>query len=196
MGVDNKILAMNGRVKLNLGCGENRKPDCINVDKFGHPDVCHDLETFPWPWADNSVEEIVLNHVLEHLGESKAVYLKIFQEMYRICKPEATIHIAVPHPRSDDFINDPTHVRVVTPAGLELFSKAKNSEWADSGYANSPLGLYLDVDFEIVSVNYSLEPCWSQKLNSGECTRKDIYAATQKYNNVVKEVRMKIKVVK
>ena len=189
-------MAINGRVKLNLGCGENRKPDCINVDKLGHPDVCHDLETFPWPWADNSVDEIVLNHVLEHLGESKAVYLKIFQEMYRICKPDASIHIAVPHPRSDDFINDPTHVRVVTPAGLELFSKAKNSGWADRGYANSPLGLYLDVDFEIADINYNLDSAWSQKLKTGKCTQEDIYLAMRTYNNVVKEIRMKITVVK
>ncbi len=187
---------MNATIKLNLGCGQNLKPGYVNVDQYGQPDICHDLETFPWPWEDNTVSEVVLNHVLEHLGESRTVYLKIIQELYRICIPGATVHIAVPHPRSDDFLNDPTHVRAVTPAGLELFSKTKNREWVDSGFANSPLGLYLDVDFELLNINYSLEPGWAQKLNTGQCTQAEVYAALQQYNNVAKEIRMQLSVIK
>ena len=187
---------MNTPIKLNLGCGLNHKAGYVNVDKYGQPDMCHDLETFPWPWVENAVSEIILNHVLEHLGESSAVYLKIIQEMYRICTPDAIIQIAVPHPRSDEFINDPTHVRVVTPAGLDLFSKTKNKDWGDKGFANSPLGLYLDVDFEIESVNYNLEPSWSQKLKAGDCTQEDVSQAICTYNNVVKEIRMQMRVIK
>ena len=187
---------MNATIKLNLGCGQNHKANYVNVDKHGQPDICHDLETFPWPWAENTVSEIILNHVLEHLGESNAVYLKIIQEMYRICSPGAIIRVAVPHPRSDEFINDPTHVRVVTPAGLDLFSKAKNKEWIGNGFANSPLGLYLDVDFEIESVNYNLEPAWAQKLKTGEFTQEDIYQAMRTYNNVANEIRMQLRVLK
>ena len=187
---------MSDSIKLNLGCGHNHKAGYVNVDKYGRPDICHDLETFPWPWADNTVSEIILNHVLEHLGQANAVYLKIIQEIYRICTPGAALQIAVPHPRSDDFINDPTHVRVVTPAGLELFSKTKNKDWIDNGYANSPLGLYLDVDFEIESVNYNLEPSWSRKLKTGECKQEDVYRAMHTYNNVVKEICIQMTVVK
>jgi hypothetical protein len=94
-------------LKLNLGCGKNPKPGYVNVDKYDNPDVLHDLETFPWPWKDNSVNEIRLIHVLEHLGERKEVFLNIIKELYRICVASATIHIVVPHPRHDDFINDP-----------------------------------------------------------------------------------------
>lgn len=187
---------MSATLKLNLGCGQNHKDGYVNVDKHGQPDICHDLETFPWPWEDNRVSEVVLNHVLEHLGESSAIYLKIIQEIYRICLPGAAVHIAVPHPRSDDFINDPTHVRAITPAGLELFSKSKNKQWIDNGFANSPLGLYLNVDFEITRVNYGLEPQWSKKLNDGVCTQEDICEAMLTYNNVVKEIRIQLTVVK
>ena len=31
-------------IKLNLGCGEKRLPGYLNVDKFGTPDLKHDLE--------------------------------------------------------------------------------------------------------------------------------------------------------
>ena len=61
-------------LRLNLGCGEDHKPGYINVDKYGNPDVLHDLEEFPWPWDDESVEEILMKHILEHLGERTDVY--------------------------------------------------------------------------------------------------------------------------
>jgi hypothetical protein len=187
---------MDTALKLNLGCGEHHKDGYINVDKYGNPDVLLDLETFPWPWEDNSVQEVELNHVLEHLGESAAVYFRIIKELYRICKAGARIHIGVPHPRHDDFLNDPTHVRIVTPDGLLLFSKSKNREWIDGGYANSPLGIYLDVDFEIESVNYTLDPVWAERLNRKEITEEYIAQAFRNFNNVVKEIRMVLRVVK
>ena len=137
-------------LKLNLGSGRRPRPGYVNVDKFGDPDVVHDLETLPWPWADNSVGEIVLCHVLEHLGQDANVYFAIMREMYRVCQADARILIHVPHFRSDSFFNDPTHVRAVTPHGLALFSQRLNREWIAHGSAASTLGLQLGVDFELV----------------------------------------------
>jgi hypothetical protein len=183
-------------LKLNLGCGENHLPGYVNVDKYGHPDVCHDLEVFPWPWQMNSVSEIVMNHVLEHLGESSKTYLNIIRELYRICTHGALLNIAVPHPRHDDFITDPTHVRAITPRGMEMFSKKKNREWIQGGYANSPLGLYLNVDFEIVNSTFYLDSVWANRLNKKACHEKDVYSAMNQFLNVVKEIRMVLKAVK
>ena len=114
-------------LKLNLGCGEKRIPGYINVDKYGSPDIKHDLESFPWPWETNSVSEILLIHVLEHLGKDVEIYFGIFKEMYRICTHGAKIKIIVPHFRHQFFYDDPTHVRVVTPLGLQLFSQKLNN---------------------------------------------------------------------
>jgi predicted SAM-dependent methyltransferase len=122
-------------VCLNLGCGAKCLAGYINVDKFGDPDFNFDLETFPYPWDDNSVREIELHHVLEHLGQQTETYLKIIQEFYRICQPGAKIHITVPHHRSDRFFHDPTHVRPITAIGLSMFSKQKNREWQATGKA-------------------------------------------------------------
>ena len=137
-------------MKLNLGSGSNPKPDFVNVDKYGTPDVKHDLEEFPWPWDNNSIDEILMNHILEHLGETSDIFLGIMKEIYRICKPRAKIKISCPHPRHDDFISDPTHIRAITPRLFELFSKKNNEKWAEGGFANSPLALYLNVDFFIL----------------------------------------------
>jgi len=183
---------MENLIKLNLGCGEDKKPDYINIDKFGSPDLKHDLETFPWPWDDNSVNKIILKHVLEHLGESTDIFINIIKELYRICEHDAKIEIIVPHPRHDDFIDDPTHVRAVTPSSLSLYSKTKNKEWIKNGCSNSPLGIYLDVDFEIIKVNQIIDPVWSEIFKD----KDDMFIsqAVKRYNNVVREIQMLLKV--
>jgi len=187
---------MQKEIKLNLGCGKNYKDGYINVDKYGEPDLQVDLEVFPWPWEDSCVTEIILKHVLEHLGQETETYLNIIKEIYRICKNQAMIHITVPHPRHDDFINDPTHVRVITPESIGLFSKINNQKWIDSGAANSPLGLYLGVDMEITHLEITPDPVWVQLLKDKKITEQELSAASKKYNNVIKEYRITAKVKK
>ncbi len=61
-------------MRLNLGCGGRKYPDWINADKFPtcSPDHVVDLEQFPWPWPDNTVNEVRMYHVLEHLEQVSA----------------------------------------------------------------------------------------------------------------------------
>ncbi len=96
-------------MKINMGCGMRKLEGYLNLDRddMVAPDLVHDLESFPWPFDDNAAEEVVFTHVLEHLGESSKVFLGIMSELYRICAPGAQVVIKVPHPRHDDFINDP-----------------------------------------------------------------------------------------
>ncbi len=177
-------------VRLNLGCGAQRLPGYINADRFGDVDVMCNLEAFPWPWADNSVDEILLKHVLEHLGESTETFMNIVRELYRICKPNATIHIIVPHPRHDDFLHDPTHVRAITNGTMRLFSKTANRKWQEKGYANSRLGLYLDVDFDTVKTEMVPAGQWAVKFAKGEITPAQLDEAASMYNNVIKEIKL------
>jgi predicted SAM-dependent methyltransferase len=82
------------------------------------PDVVFDLETGSWPFPDNSVDKILAHHVLEHIDD----LIHVMKEMYRVMRVGAKAHIRVPHPRSDYFLADPTHVRPIMPGTLELFS--------------------------------------------------------------------------
>lgn len=183
-------------LKLNLGCGQNPYDGYLNVDKYGTPDFMCDLESFPWPWPDNSVSEIQLIHVLEHLGAAPDTFIGIMKEIYRVCESGAIIHIAVPHPRSDDFIGDPTHVRPVVPMTLMLFSRQKNLEWQKMGAANSPLALYHNVDFDLLDVTMALAEPYASEFQSGKLADKDLEPLLSKYNNVASEIRFKLKVIK
>ena len=82
-------------LKLNLGCGQRKIDGFIGVDSNLNvtADIAHDLNKFPYPFADNSVDEIIMDHVLEHLNDP----IKIIIELYRISKDGAKIKIKAPH---------------------------------------------------------------------------------------------------
>ena len=185
-------------MKLNLGCGNAKISEWINVDKvpYCNPDQVVDLEKFPWPWPDNSVDEILLSHVLEHLGATSDVYLGIIKEIYRVCRNGAVISIVVPHPRHDHFLGDPTHVRVVIPDGLALFSQKQNREWIAKGAANTPLGIYLGVDFDITDAKLILDDIWQRKFERKQVTMDALNEAAAAYNNVIKEIQIKMTAIK
>ncbi len=182
-------------MKLNLGCGQNKVPGYLNVDKYPacEPDQVVDLEVFPWPFADNSVTEVLLTHVLEHLGQQTETFFGIMKELYRVLVPGGKVMIRVPHPRSEGFLGDPTHVRPISPLVMTLFSKRLNREWKQKGWPNTPLGLYLDIDFEIVSTGVTLTPRWLQQFQSGALSIEQINAAIEMHHNVVDEVQIELK---
>lgn len=185
-------------MKLNLGCGGDQREGWHNVDKVAActPDEVVDLEQFPWPWPDDSVSEVLLKHALEHLGAETEVYLNIIKELWRVCRADARIKIVVPHPRHDSFLSDPTHVRAITPQGLEMFSQKKNREWMAANNANTPLGIYLGVDLEIVSVDFAPDEPWREELAKRRISMQQFAEAIRRFNNVVRETTVILRVVK
>lgn len=183
-------------MKLNLGCGNERLAGYVNVDKYGEPEVRWDLETFPWPWATSSIDEIRMHHVLEHLGASTETYLAIMREIYRVSRPDARVKITVPHPRHDDFLVDPTHVRPVLAESFLLFSKRKCLDWKARGVSNSPLALYIDVDFELERCEFTLDKRWDDLLKTGKVTPQELETMALQMNNVIKQTDIELRVVK
>lgn len=190
-------------LKLNLGCGFKKLDGFVNVDKepITKPDTLWDLERFPWPWEDSSVEEVKLLHTLEHIGKDLTVYKAIIQELYRICMDKAIIEVRVPYYRHRGFWADPTHVRVITPLGVDHLSKKKNKEWIADGYANTPLAFFWDVDFETELVWSQVDPdVWNEmfprmKLSGSEMQKFLAYEGSRT-NDLISEVQIVLRVVK
>lgn len=183
-------------LRLNLGSGQQPLAGYLNVDKYGSPDLVCDLEALPWPWESGSVDEVVMSHVLEHLGRSPEAFIGVLKELYRVCRPGALVRIRVPHPRHDFFLTDPTHVRPILPGTFALFSKRSNRDWVRSGATNTPLALQHDVDFEIEEHNVLLDEPYRSQLREGRITQEEAQALVEKYNNVASEVRITLRVLK
>jgi ubiquinone/menaquinone biosynthesis C-methylase UbiE len=107
-------------LKLNLGCGPDKKEGYIGVDKVKLPtvDVVHDLNNFPYPFEDNSVDEIYCSHILEHLDD----FNRVMEELWRICKPNALIVIKVPYYKSYLAFSDATHKVWFTEHSFDHFN--------------------------------------------------------------------------
>lgn len=86
-------------LRLDLGCGCNKKDGFVGVDirQFPGVDIVHDLRT-PWPWPDNSVEEVHCAHFVEHLHHSEEQPERVFfcNELYRVLVPGGKALIVVP----------------------------------------------------------------------------------------------------
>jgi hypothetical protein len=133
---------------------------------------------------------VLFNHSLEHLGASASLFLRLMQELYRVCAPGAKVHINVPHPRHDNFLNDPTHVRAITPELLCLFDLERNRQWVAGGFSNSPLAMYLGVNFVLESSEIALVPAYQQRLAAGELSPEELKILLAERNNIAQEYRM------
>ena len=109
-------------MKLHLGCGHDYKKGYMNCDvsKEVSPDKIIDLEK-KFPLKNDSVREIIANHVFEHIHN----FIPMMHEIYRISKKGAVIKIKVPFYSSWGQFNDPTHVRFFSPYTFNYF-KAGN----------------------------------------------------------------------
>ena len=186
----NSIKQADNKMKLNLGCGNNKVKGFINVDKYDifGSDIVHDLEVFPWPFKDNSVDYIMIHHVLEHLGQTTQQFLNILAELYRISKPNAVIDIVVPHPYHNNFIGDPTHVRAITPEQFSLFDK--------DTYTKNSLRESTGLQFQVLDLMYNPDYDYQVKLDAGEITYEEVLKLGKYQLNVFDKIKIMIKVIK
>jgi len=91
---------------MKVALGESKKVEgYFTVDLYGEPDLIHDINN-GLPFPDNSVDEIRAIHVVEHIHD----LVKLFKEMYRVCKNGAIIHIETPLWNKPESWIDITHV--------------------------------------------------------------------------------------
>ncbi len=126
------------KIKLNFGSGRDIKKSTknekwINLDiaELYGVDVRHDLTKFPYPFPDNYFDEILGLGSLELIN---ADFIKIMEELHRVCKPNAIIKIRSPvfpnmcsaqDPLTKKFMTWNTFEYFDSKNGYDYYSKAR-----------------------------------------------------------------------
>lgn len=80
--------------KLNLGCGDKIMEGYINIDKVqGKGVLVYDLNKIPYPFKNDSIDEVYASHILEHLDLPVNLFLN---ELKRILKDKGIVIVRVP----------------------------------------------------------------------------------------------------
>ena len=92
---------------LNIGCGRVHREGAVNLDISPDvgADVVHDLNTLPWPFQDGQFEQVYAYDVLEHVDDVP----RVLEEIHRVSRPGALLHVTVPHFSSANAFTDLTH---------------------------------------------------------------------------------------
>jgi predicted SAM-dependent methyltransferase len=104
-----KLLKDKSGIRLDIGCGDNKQPEFVGMDRRKLPgvDIVHDLEVFPYPLPDNSCLAIMGSHIVEHI--KPWLMLDFMDELWRIMKPGGKLALVHPYGVNDLFVQDPTH---------------------------------------------------------------------------------------
>lgn len=108
-------------MKLNVGCGGNI------LEGWRNHDADMDI-TKPLPLADNSVEFILAEHVVEHTSGPDS--FRFMREAYRILQPGGTLRLCVPelarldNAKRADIICNHGHLQVFCEENLTLMLQA------------------------------------------------------------------------
>jgi len=118
------------------------------------------------------------------------------RELYRVVKPHGIIEIHVPHYRHDTWWSDPTHVRAFNLLTFKMMSKRQNDEWIANKANYTMLAHVMGVDFEVAEAVQVYDSIWWKKVETGEITKDQLRSVTETQWGVVKELQVKLKVIK
>lgn len=170
--VNGKTFELLHPFRLDIACGSNKTPGFFGVDIAGKDtDVVWDLEKFPWPFPDNSVDEIVCNHYIEHTKDMIA----FMNELHRILVPGATALLRAPYYNSMRAWQDPTHVRAISEASFLYY----NQDWLKANKLDHyPIKANFDFSF-----GYDFTPDWAMRSEESKAF------AVRHYTNVVTDIQ-------
>jgi SAM-dependent methyltransferase len=166
-------------LRLDLGCGQRPKEGFEGVDIADVKEVTHraDLFTFPWPFEDESVDEVHCSHFFEHVPA--ALRFPFMDELYRIMKPGSRAAIICPYYNGARASQDPTHEwPPISEASFLYFDK----RWRE---ANQLDHYHVTCDFEAVYA-YSWYPDWAVRNEEARAF------AAKHYTNVIMDIHVSL----
>lgn len=151
-------------MRLDLACGKTPKEGFIGVDLVGSV-VTVNLFDVPWPWQNESVDEIYCSHFVEHVPD----LVSFMNECYRILKPGGTMEIAHPYQHNNRAWQDPTHVRALNEMSWAYY----DAEWRE---ANKLDHYAIATDFEVTDLEYVLAPEFAGQRDTPAMRQKMRYS--------------------
>lgn len=123
----------------------------LDSDAGLSPHVVHDLNNIPYPFGDDTFDEIHAYEVLEHCGRQGdwRFFFDQFTEFHRILKPGGWFCASTPMWDSLWAWSDPGHTRIISEGNLMFLSQ---EFYAQCG--KTPMTDYrrwYSADFEVVS---------------------------------------------
>lgn len=176
-------------LKIDIGCGKNKKEGFWGVDKIKFDPVDEVLDIKDrWPFEDSSVDEAHCSHTLEHLLPLERIHFA--NELWRVLKPDAQCVIITPHWASQRAYGDMAHQ---WPPVSEFWYYYLNKVWRG---ANAP---HLDIEFnkdgytcnfDTVTSVYTIHPVLIPRNIEYQTNALTWYkeAATDLINTIVKKV--------
>ena len=119
-----KIISSKLGIDLDVGCGFNKQPHFLGMDKRNVPgvDIVHNAEAFPWPLHADCCNKILLSHLWEHIKPWLSIDL--MNECWRVMKPGGQVLISTPYAGSFGYFQDPTHCNPANEATFTYFDPA------------------------------------------------------------------------
>jgi len=140
--------AYNSRVRiLDVGCGVIKFPGSIGIDRLAatKADVLVELDHVPYPFRDQSFDQVRAIHVIEHVGD----VIKTMEEFHRLLRPGGRAILETPHYTDFSSWCDPTHKWHLNSFSFRYF-----------GDDNAGFGYYSGARFREVSVRVKLLALW------------------------------------
>jgi SAM-dependent methyltransferase len=83
-------------IKIDIGCGTNPTPGYVACDARALKNVAHvfDFGTARWPFKDNTVAEIIMQHSIEHISYRRLPF--VLGEARRVLAPGGKLIIRTP----------------------------------------------------------------------------------------------------
>ena len=102
-------MKLSSEIKLDIGCGKDKKPGFIGVDIDKNSDADVIASALNLPFSDSTVSEIHCAHLVEHFHPVDAQ--KFFNEIYRVLKDGGTALLKIDRDWSESRLlrKDPEH---------------------------------------------------------------------------------------
>jgi SAM-dependent methyltransferase len=132
---------------LDVGCGVNKFPGAVGVDNNPrtNADVLCDLDHFPYPFRDNSFDQLRAIHVIEHVAD----VIHTMEEFHRLVRGGGKVLLETPHYTDFSSFCDPTHRWHLNSFSFRYF-----------GDNNAGFGYYSQARFREKKVRVKLLALW------------------------------------